>query len=161
MSDDRYAPTDSDQRFSDSVQAAVARLDPVPHIVVEAARASFDWGSIDTELARLTYDSCTEQRATAGVRGDAWLRQLHFESDELSLDLQVIAEGTPRVVIGEIVPRTPAEVQIFHPGGVSTVLTDEHGRFRADDVMEGDTTLRCRVFAADGDKTLRTSWVLL
>lgn len=161
MNDNRYELTDSDQRFFDSMRAAVASQDPVPSHVVDAAKAAFGWRSIDAELAQLIYDSSTEQLATAGVRGDSSGHHLRFESAALSVVLQILTEGAQRVVIGEIVPQKPAEVQIFHPGGISTVRTDERGRFRARDVKTGLMSLRCRLFDMDGDRMFRTDWVTL
>ena len=58
-----------------------------PIIVGEAARAAFSWRTIDEELLALTHDSL--ELADAAVRGALDVRTLGFESDGLSLEIEV------------------------------------------------------------------------
>lgn len=149
---------DPEQRFFDEVRAAVSHVDPVPPNVLEAARAAFCWRSVDAELAELIYDSSEQSLALASVRGGSSLRLLTFESDEVSLDLQVVAEGERRTIIGELGPEQPAEIQVLHADGMTRVHTDERGRFRVDRIVTGAVSLRCRLLA-DADRIVTTNWL--
>ena len=149
MSEHQDRSGGTDDAFFEEVRAAVGRMDPVPAEVVRASRAAFGWRSIDAELAALTYDSSIDERELAGVRGGGSLRMLCFETEEFSVDLQVLADGDLRTLIGELSPGQPATIEIFHPRGVDRVETDEHGRFRAAGVVGGEVGLRC-LLAGDG-----------
>lgn len=154
MTSSGNAARDCDERSFREVQAAVSRLDPVPPHVLQVSREAFAWRSVDDDLARLTFDSAEQPRDLIGVRGTASLRVVCFATDELNVDLQVIAEGQRRSILGEIAPEQPADIWISHSGGMVTVRTDERGRFRADGIVAGDVTMRCSL--REGDRTVTT-----
>lgn len=160
MDDIRHEPDTPDEQIFSQVRAAVAELDSVPPYVLEVARSTFRWRWVDDELARLTYDSEAHGAELAGVRGPSTLRLLTFESDEATLDLQIVADKERRAIIGEISPRGRAEVQVVHPNGTSTLATDEQGRFRIEDIVSGSVSLRCRLLS-DDNRVVATGWLSL
>ena len=133
-----------------------AALDPVPHRVVEAARASAAWQTIDAELAELVYDSVVDEELVGARGGSA--RQLTFESPEVTVELEVAA-GSGRIN-GQLIPSREAEVEVRHPGGSVTVRADRLGHFRADDVPSGPISVRCRIDGTTG-RAAHTDWVVL
>ncbi len=138
------------------LKALAAALDPVPARVVEAARRSFTWQSIDSELAELVYDSVVDEELV-GVRGGG-ARQLTFEAPGVTVELEV-ASGSGRIN-GQLVPPTEADVEVRHPNGSQMVRCDRLGHFRADGVPSGPISVRCRTGGAAG-RTAHTDWVIL
>jgi uncharacterized protein YunC (DUF1805 family) len=76
----------------------------VPDHRREAARAAFTWRTIDEELLALTHDSL--EMADAAVRGVLDVRTLGFESDGLSLEIEVDGDR----VIGQVLDADVDEV---------------------------------------------------
>jgi hypothetical protein len=58
MSDDQ----DPDERLVAELRTLVERVDPVPPLVTEAAKAAFDWRRLDANLSELRGDSTLEAR---------------------------------------------------------------------------------------------------
>lgn len=131
-------------------------LDPVPGRVVEAARASATWQTVDAELADLIYDSVVDAELQ-GVRGGT-ARQLTFETADLTVEVEV-ASGSGRIN-GQLVPAQEADVEIRHPDGSVKVQSDRLGHFRADGVPSGPVSLRLHTAAAVG-RVAHTDWVVL
>ncbi len=132
-----------------------AALDPVPRRVVEAARGSFTWQSVEAELAELVYDSVVDEELVGARGGGA--RQLTFEAPDVTIELEV-APGSGRIN-GQLVPPTEADVEVRHPHGSFTVRSDRLGHFRADGVPNGPISVRCRAGAAG--RTAHTDWVVV
>lgn len=135
--------------------------DPVPEFVLEAARATFGWRTIDAELAELTSDSLLEG---AAVRAARIPRLLTFTADAATLVVEVAEHlrGGPigRRLLGQILSPRPAEVEVRHSGGTMSVTADEFGRFRAEAVPPGPISLACR-FGGAMKPQLVTSWVTI
>jgi hypothetical protein len=140
------------------LQRLMSRLDPVPETVDEAARVAFTWRTIDAELAELTRDSLLEE-APAGVRGAEGARMLSFESQRLSVELEVGDLGQQgRRLVGQLVPPGPAAIVVDHAGGRVDAEADELGRFVVDGLRPGPARVRCRI--ADGAE-IETEWTQL
>ena len=133
---------------------ALAPVDPPPASVVAAAKASFALRDLDGELAALVFDSAAE-REPVGVRGGGASRLLSFEADEAGVELEVA--GTDRRLVGQLVPPSPAEIELRDPEGSRTVAADHLGRFAVDAPAHGPVQLRWRT----GGRLTRTDWVLL
>lgn len=170
MDEDPQAARPSAQERADAellahLRAVAGRLDPVPADAVLAARSMLAHLRLDAALAELTYDSL-EDRAPVGVRaGTAGVRLLTFDAGTVQIELEIVAEGERRRLVGQCLP--PAEVvltvhRLEHPGSRSAravwseTTTDELGRFTVD-VPTGPVSLRC-VWTRD-DRTVETAWV--
>ena len=136
----------------------VQMRDAVPADVLESARFSFELRSVDDELAALVYDSVVDTDLLASVRsGGTASRQLTFASREIVLELEV-PDGRSRGVIGQVVPPQPAEIELRHRTGTTSVASDELGCFELPVVPEGPVSFRCRSSQGAGE-TIATSWI--
>ncbi|MGH9149081.1 MAG: hypothetical protein ACRD0D_02970 [Acidimicrobiales bacterium] len=149
--------TETDERLLSRLATLLGRLDdPVPDHVRAAAEASFDWRTVDAELAALVYDSALDDERLMALRGPAG-RQLTFEAGGLVVEVQV--EGPDRQLVGQLVPPQRAEVEIRSPRSSVTVTSDDLGRFRSARLPAGPFSLRCRL-AANRPPT-ETEWVVV
>jgi hypothetical protein len=144
-----------DELLLAELRAVAARVDPVPAAVVDAARASLTWLRVDAELAELLSDSAVEHRSLALVRSDGGSRSLSFGSGELTIDVEILVEGSRRRLVGQLVPPGPGTVEVQSPTLRTTVDADDLGRFRADGVPPGRMRLRV---TRDG-VAVETSWI--
>ncbi len=144
-----------DRALLDEVRAALDEHDPVPAGVIEAARASLTWLTVDAELAALAEDSAL---TSTGVRSGDASRVLTFECSTGVIVLEVTEMGDSRRDVGQA--DRQAHLTIRHSGGVTELDTDEHGRFQVEDIGPGPASLRC-VFADAPDSPVVTSWVLV
>jgi hypothetical protein len=141
----------------------------VPGRLVEAGRALYTWRSIDAELAdlapaRLTYDSFVDDAALQGdevglfavTRSEtAALRSLTFAADDLSIELEVTADG----VLGQLVPPQSATVQVVTPDQERhDVAVDDVGWFTIRPVPRARFRLTCRTV---GGLSVVTDWINL
>ena len=122
--------------------------DPVPVRVLEAAKASLTWRTIDDDLAGLSFDSSVDASPVL-VRGpgpamDQGAEQLlTFETERVSVDLQVSVRGEGRRLMGQLAPAAVADIEVRSPAGVvATLRSDELGRVPATDVPAGPLSLR-------------------
>jgi hypothetical protein len=133
------------------------RLDEVPAESVAAAKASFAWRTMDAELAELAADSAEEGKLLAGVRGPGAVRMLTFESPTLTVEVEVLEDGSRRRLVGQLVPPQAGRVEVRHSRGTVTVAADDLGRFSVDDLAAGPLSLHCSGIA--GGKEIATDWV--
>jgi hypothetical protein len=142
--------------FYNRLAGVVATHDTVPADVIEAAKASYWWRSVEDELADLVYDSSLDSDLLVGVRGGSG-RQLTFATEEVTIELEV--EGPPGSrMVGQLVPPQSAEIEIRHLDGSIFLAADELGRFSSASVPEGPVSLRCNPPAGS---PLATDWVTL
>ena len=92
-----------DEALLQELRAAARRFDPPPDSVLEAARASLTWRTIDAELAALEFDSAVDLAATA-VRGGEGPRLLTFAAPGLNIEVEVSPIGPRRQLVGQLVP---------------------------------------------------------
>ena len=144
---------DEDDDLLEQLRTAVRQAGEPTPAMVAAASAALSWATVDAELAALTYDSMVEE--TAGVRGgSSGPRGLVFEGEQVSVEL----EQDPDCLIGQLVPPTPGEVALLHPGGeLARTDVDEWGRFRFDRAVTGPVRLRCSTSSG----ILLTDWIRL
>jgi hypothetical protein len=117
----------------------------------EAALAAFTWRTIDEELLALTHDSL--EMADAAVRGALDVRTLGFESDGLSLEIEVDDDR----VFGQVLDTDADEVLVESVAeGSQTCPVDASGVFSLV-VPTGPVRFAVRV-----DGVLRhTPWIVL
>jgi hypothetical protein len=156
MSDARQEPAGADEeRLLAELARLVPERDPVPPELIEMAKQSFTWRTVDAELAELVADSREAAGATLVRSGTASVRLLTFATRHLQLDLEVLVDGAVRRLVGELEPRGPARITVEYVGGSVAEDTDELGRFIVTGIPGGLIRLRCE--PADG-VALLTPW---
>ncbi|MGZ3143514.1 hypothetical protein ACVDFE_16280 [Lentzea chajnantorensis] len=112
----------------DALRDAVSTppADAVPPEFLEAAKAAFTWRTVDAELLLITsYDSVLDDTLFARARSTSTARQLVFDADGVTLQVEVSAAG----VTGQLVP-ADGDVTLVSPAGdVETAPADELGMF--------------------------------
>lgn len=146
---------DQDVQLLALVHRALEEHDPVPQDVLEAAKASLTWHSIDAELAALSEDSAL---TPTGVRTETAARVLTFECSTGVVVLEVTSSGDDRRLVGQA--DRAARLQVRHRGGTVDAETDEHGRFRVEGVRSGPISVICS-FADSPTTPIVTSWVIV
>jgi len=140
-----------DEGLMEELARAMHEVTEVPDHRREAARAAFTWRTIDEELLALTHDSL--ELADAAVRGNLDVRTLGFETDGLSLEIEVDGDR----VFGQVLDADGNEVVVESvDDGSQTVPVDASGVFS---VVVPAGPVRFGVMA---DGLLRhTPWIVL
>jgi hypothetical protein len=147
-------PGEADDELVLRLRRVAARADPVPEVLLAAARAAFGLRDLDARVAELVRDSAVGATATA-VRG-LGARLLSFEAAGTVIECEVTAHGTRRDVIGQLVGSVASALRVQVVGAEAVdVRVDEQGRFAVSGLPAGLFRLRCSL--ADGT-TLVTSW---
>jgi hypothetical protein len=147
----------SDDQLLASLSAALDAADPVPESVLDSAKASFTWRTIDAELAALVFDSAAEE--LAGVRSGETTRQMTFRSPGVEIELEVVSE-THRRIVGQLVPPQEAEITLHHQTESRVAQSDSLGRFAFHDVPSGSVRLICKLQDETG-AVVQTEWTLI
>lgn len=147
----------TDEQLLAKLAAALDAADPVPEAILETARASFTWRTIDAELASLVFDSAAEE--LVGVRSAETSRQMTFRSPGVEIELVVVSE-TSRRIIGQLVPPQEAEVTLHHGVEARTVRSDSLGRFAFHNVRSGSVRITCQL-EDDSGAVVQTEWTLI
>ncbi len=147
---------EDDDLLMSHLAGLAARVDPVPASVTTAARASFSWAGVDSELAELVYDSVVESRELVGCRGGT-SRHLAFEGPAVSVECEV---GGGRLV-GQVVPPQATRIEVRRAEESFVVESDELGRFLTEPVGPGPLSLRFRVGDATAGGHTSTEWVAI
>ena len=135
-----------DDDFLAELRTAADRFDPVPAGVLRDASAALALRTLDAELATLV------EGEAALVRGDDGPLLLAFESERVTLNLEISGDTVRGLVtgaVGEVVVETPRSRR-------SAPVTD--GWFTVTDVPSG--LVRVQVTAADGTVVV-TQWTRL
>jgi len=155
---------DQDQDVVVALQTMFESLDPVPPLVTEAAKAALAWRRIDAELAELLSDSSDEaQLAPAARRSAASVLRVTFGTGDLTVNLEIHAEGPERTLLGQLAPPATAkiEIQTSDDATAAAIQTDSLGRFRAE--LTGRRTIRLRILpqGVTSSRWLETSWITI
>jgi hypothetical protein len=148
----------NDEAVFEELRDLIARTDPLPERLDDAARAAFTWRTIDAELAELMQDSAEVDEAALALRGAATgPRLLSFESPRLAIEAEVTVLGPrERRLVGQIVPPVAASLTLEQGGVRLTAQADELGRFAFDRVGAGPVRLRAAL--PDGGMEVATPW---
>ena len=95
----------------------------------------------------------------SAVRGGPEWRQLSFRASGLTIELEITGGGDYRRLMGQLIPRQSAVVDIRHGQGVTTVEAATLGRFSAEDIPSGQISLRCRL--GSDQAPIVTGWISL
>lgn len=140
-----------DEGLMEELAIAMAQVTEVPEHRRHAARAAFSWRTIDEELLALTHDSL--ELADAAVRGALDVRTLGFESEGLSLEIEVDGDR----VFGQVLDAQVDHVVVESvDDGSQTVPVDPSGVFSL--VVP---TGQVRIGIVVDDVPRRTPWIVL
>ena len=89
-----------------------AVIDPIPEALLHAGRESLTWLRVDAELAELLADSVVDDEVLAHVRSSGGVRAVRFETDGLTIELDILGEGAHRTLVGQLVPAGTAEIEV-------------------------------------------------
>jgi hypothetical protein len=148
----------NDEAVFEELRDLIARTDPLPERLDDAARAAFTWRTIDAELAELMQDSAEVDAAALALRGAATgPRLLSFESPRLAIEAEVTVLGPrERRLVGQIVPPVAASLTLEQGGVRLTAQADELALFAFDRVGAGPVRLRAAL--PDGGMEVATPW---
>lgn len=119
--------------------------------LVTGALAAFSFRTMDQELASLVYDSSRERDLVGSERALESARTIVFETDDVSLEIEIREGG----MIGQVVPPGRAVVTAEDPEGHRTeVETDDLGCFTLDTPGRGPVRLHIRTIGV----TVVTDW---
>lgn len=148
---------ESDDALMSRLGRLLAQVDPVPESVVNAARASATWRTIDSELAALRHDSVLDRNEWVGVRGGG-PRWLSFRSPSVTIELEVLT-GRRAKLIGQVEGSGVGRVEICYPATTVAVEPDSFGQFSCPTVQPGPMSVRV-TDEATGTVT-QTEWVVI
>jgi hypothetical protein len=146
---------DDDDALMAELREAVAATGDEEARLREAAVAAFTWRTVDQELEllSLTHDSLVSEVAYRGSTDTTSPRILVFESDGLSLEVQVGED----LLMGQLVPARSGDIAVESPEGtVAQARADDTGFFRLP--RPSARTIRWRVSGTPG---LVTDWLSL
>ncbi|MFE2755412.1 hypothetical protein ACFXGA_25755 [Actinosynnema sp. NPDC059335] len=144
---------ESDEVLLRELGEALAEERDVPAHLLEAARAAYTWRTVDAELLALTsYDSVLDPGLTTRARAAQTARQLVFDAEGVSVQVEVTEAG----VAGQVLPAGPGRVVLLRATGpVEEAELDELGMFLLGPPPPGPIRLRCEVAGT----TVLTEWV--
>ncbi|GGT31522.1 hypothetical protein [Streptomyces chromofuscus] len=138
--------------LEEELRGAAAVLDPVPAELRRIAVDAFALHDLDARLAELTFDSLVDAIPVRGVTDVP--RMLTFRSGELTVDVEVTAEG----LMGQVLPPQPARIEVLggpQPAAPDTLTADAMGRFASVVAPSGPFALRLRT----GGEVVVTEWL--
>jgi len=139
------------------LRSLVARFDSVPVAVTAAAKATLAWRDPDAALARLVADSA--DTGLVGVRGQGQPRLVTFETDGVTIEVEIGHLDRRVRLVGQVVPPAPGEIRVDGDRGESAETTvDALGRFTVHSDASGSIRLCWK--AAGTETAVVTAWFL-
>ena len=146
---------DGDDELMTELSAALADADNIPTGILEAAKASYTWRTVNADLDSLALisESSTGEDLLAVVRGDSAVpRLLSFEHNDVGVEIEISGS----VVRGQLYPvRSGLITVVTAAGPFADARTDEMGCFVVDWPTSGPVRLRCDT----EDSSFVTDWV--
>lgn len=151
--------THEDEVLLERLRAICGEVDPMPDLVVQAARAAFSLRRLDAELAELMLDSADEPAGAVAVRaaGLADIRMLSFAAGPLTVELQVTERDGARHLVAQVTGVELAAAVLETSAGRRALETDD-GVLIAEHVPAGRA--RFRLTTVTGTAYV-TSWIHL
>lgn len=152
------------EQLVDELRELFSKVDPVPPLVTQAAKAALDWRRLDAELAELLADSALDAESLALTRGArATLRSMSFSAGPLTIDVEIRGEGPDRTMLGQVSPPARARIEVQTADGSAATATesDDLGRFRTKLPAAGSIRLRVATGDRDRPNWIETSWIPL
>lgn len=137
--------------LEEELRQAAAVLDPLPPALLQIAVDAYALHDLDARVAELTFDSLVDAIPVRGATDVP--RMLTFNAGEVTLDVEVTAEG----LMGQVLPPQSARIEVLGgPQSATTPLTaDDMGRFTADTPPSGPFALRLHT----GGDVVVTEWM--
>lgn len=145
---------DDDDEIMAELSEALAAADDIPSYLLEAAKASFTWRTVNAELESLALSSeSSAEDDHLVVRGDSTsTRLLTFEHDEVGVEIEISGS----VVRGQLFPARSGLITVVTAAGpFADTRTDEMGCFVLNWPPSGPVRLRCDT----EDSSFITDWV--
>jgi hypothetical protein len=119
---DRYQMNDDDNDLLRALDELFTDTDPIPEHLSNHARALFDLGGLDAELAVLS-----DEAGALVLRSPADpIRVVTFTSERVSIELESLPDG---MLAGLVAPPLPAIVRLQTPNGSTVAPLDHVGNF--------------------------------
>jgi hypothetical protein len=146
----------TDDQLIELLGQALSAAEPVPAHTMQAAYETMTAETFDAELARLVFDSATDE--LVGVRGAAdATRQVTFSAPGVEIEIMVVSDGERRL-IGQLVPPQTAIVELRLGDEVRETGTDNLGRFQFGTIPTGQ--IRLAITTQDGGRVV-TEWMVV
>ncbi|MBB5959316.1 hypothetical protein FHS29_005936 [Saccharothrix tamanrassetensis] len=144
---------ESDEVLLRELTEALAEARDLPPEFAEAGRAAYTWRTVDAELMLLTsYDSILDTDLAARARAALTARQLVFDAEGISVQVEVTEAG----VAGQVLPTFPGRVVLLTANGpVEDTDLDELGCFLLGPPPPGPVRFRIET----DNTTVVTDWV--
>jgi hypothetical protein len=144
----------ADDALLADLRRIAAIVDGPPPLLASSSSASFAFGRLDDELARLVQDTALQP---VGSRSDDEPRMIAFAADEITVDVEVTGGRDDHRLTG-VVAGQVSDLAVQTQVASYPVEVDEQGRFRAAQ-LEG-TMLRLTMATSSG-RGVTTPWVHL
>ena len=146
--------TVADDALLSDLRRIAARVDAPPPLLASSSRATFAFGRLDDELARLVQDTAL---APVGSRSAGEPRMIAFAAGEITVDVEV-TEGPDDCRLTGVVDGPVTELCVQTPSTTYAVEVDAQGRFRAAGL---DGPLLRLIMATGSGRGVTTPWVQL
>jgi hypothetical protein len=150
--------TISDDDFEALLRSTAQTQDPVPLLLLDAAKAAFELRDLDSQLAELVADSWADAGSVAVRDSSSTLRMMTFASEGGSIEVDVEVDDTTGLcrLHGFVTDAVGDLVVERSDGQVSTPVVE--GQFAVDGLARGAARLSIRT--ADG-RRIATDWISL
>lgn len=121
-------------------------------LVIAQGQEAFLFASLENNFADFVYDSLLDQDLVGAVRGPGQPRIMVFESDALSLEVELVGD----TVVGQLAPPVEGSVVMEGTDGCrSTCDTDALGCF----MLSAPSAGPLRFHVSTGTETITTEWL--
>jgi hypothetical protein len=144
-----------EERILADLRRVAARVDPVPPVVIENARAALGLHRLDAELLDLVRDSADEGAELVTVRGDTDVRMVSFEFPPVTVEVQVTETSGWCDLVAHVSGIDLADARV-ETGSDRRELDTDDGTLVVEGIPNG--LVRLHLGAADG-RRFATSWL--
>jgi hypothetical protein len=147
----------TEDAFLAEITSFLRHAEPVPELVMSAAKTAYGWRSVVAAVADLEFDSAVDDDDLARVRMATADRRLRFRGPSGILEVSIIDAG--RRLVGRLEPADGGTILLRHPGRPDCCTSlDPLGQFLFDDLAKGPMSIRA--VPADPDAPgFQTEWV--
>lgn len=131
----------TEKDFLSEITTFLREAEPVPALVMSAAKTAYGWRSVVAAVADLEFDSAVDDDDLARVRMATAERRLRFRCPEAILEVSIIDAG--RRLVGRLDPSYWRAVLLRHPGRPDATATpDRLGQFLFEALPRGPMSIR-------------------